>query len=183
MTGRAIPSWSLLAGGAVVVAAVLGLFITGDRDPAVEAGTDRPSAAAAPQPDPAPRAPVNEPEDKATAKPGNGDQAANDKAGGDRRPERRGGPEELPDVAVEVYNNSTVSGLAGTTAATLQDAGWQVVGTDNWYGSIPASTVYYAPRLKGQAKLLAHEVGATRIRPAVEPMRFDRLTLILTGDL
>jgi hypothetical protein len=65
----------------------------------------------------------------------------------------------------------------------LSGAGWKVVGTDNWYGSIPASTVYYPPRLKGQAKLLADEVGATRIRPAVEPMRFDRLTLILTGDL
>jgi hypothetical protein len=82
-----------------------------------------------------------------------------------------------------VFNNSGITGLAGETADLLSGAGWKVVGTDNWYGSIPASTVYYPPRLKGQAKLLADEVGATRIRPAVEPMRFDRLTLILTGDL
>ncbi|MGI8577465.1 MAG: LytR C-terminal domain-containing protein, partial [Nocardioidaceae bacterium] len=42
---------------------------------------------------------------------------------------------------------STVSGLAAQTAAELQDAGWQVVGTDNWYGNIPATTVYFPDRL------------------------------------
>ena len=44
-------------------------------------------------------------------------------------------------------------GLAGRVAAQAGQIGWQVVGSDNWYGTIPATTVYYPPRLKraGQA--------------------------------
>src|SRR5262245_15517532 len=44
-------------------------------------------------------------------------------------------------VYVEVYNNSGVTGLAGRVAETATQAGWKVVGSDNWYGTIPASTV------------------------------------------
>jgi len=87
------------------------------------------------------------------------------------------------DAYVEVYNNSALKDLAATTAAALQDAGWQVVGTDNWYGNIPSNTVYYPPKLKAQASQLAKDVGISRTHPAVAPMRFDRLTVILTGHL
>ena len=87
------------------------------------------------------------------------------------------------DSYVEVYNNSTIKGLAARTAAALQDVGWQVVATDNWYGNIPSNTVYYPAKLKSQAKLLAKDLGIPRTHPAVEPMRFDRLTLVLTGHL
>src|SRR5688500_9332727 len=38
------------------------------------------------------------------------------------------------DVYVDVYNNSGITGLAAGYAATASDAGWQVVGSDNWYG-------------------------------------------------
>jgi hypothetical protein len=86
-------------------------------------------------------------------------------------------------VYVEVYNNSTVSGLAGRVAARASDAGWQVVGADNWYGTITATTVYYPRRLKGEARLLALDLGIERTAPAVDPMRLDRLTVILTGPL
>jgi hypothetical protein len=85
-------------------------------------------------------------------------------------------------VYVEVYNNSGVAGLAGRTAAEAQAAGWQVVGSDNWVGTIPAPTVYYPARLERAAKLLGKDLGIARLRPAVEPMRFDRLTVILTSD-
>jgi hypothetical protein len=84
-------------------------------------------------------------------------------------------------VYVEVYNNSGISGLAGQTATRASDAGWQVVGSDNWYGTIPASTVYYPPRLEAAAELLGKDLGVNRLRPAVAPMRLDRLTVILTG--
>ena len=50
-------------------------------------------------------------------------------------------------VYVEVYNNSGVTGLAGEVAASATQAGWKVVGSDNWYGTIPASSVYYPPKL------------------------------------
>lgn len=86
------------------------------------------------------------------------------------------------EVFVEVYNNSGISGLAGSTAATISGAGWQVVGSDNWYGTIPASTVYYPERLAPAAKMLARDLGVERLRPAISPMRFDRLTVILTAD-
>ena len=86
-------------------------------------------------------------------------------------------------VYVEVYNNSGIKGLAGTTAGRATNAGWQVVGSDNWYGTIPASTVYYPQRLERAGKLLALDLGIQRTAPAVDPMRLDRLTVILTGPL
>jgi hypothetical protein len=83
---------------------------------------------------------------------------------------------------VEVYNNSGISGLAGRTSRRASGAGWQVVGSDNWYGTIQASTVYYPKRLQPAAKLLARDLGIHRLKPAIAPMRFDRLTVILTRD-
>lgn len=85
-------------------------------------------------------------------------------------------------VLVEVYNNSNVTGLAGKTGGRAQRAGWDVVGTDNWYGTVDASTVYYGARLKAAGLLLAQDLGITKVKPAVRPMRADRLTVILTGD-
>ena len=93
-----------------------------------------------------------------------------------KQPVRRGG------TYVEVYNNSGISGLAGSTAARAQGAGWEVVGSDNWYGTIPASTVYYPARLHAQAKLLGKDLGISRVKPSIAPMRGDRLTVILTRD-
>lgn len=86
------------------------------------------------------------------------------------------------EVYVEVYNNSGIAGLAGSTAGRISGAGWQVVGSDNWYGTIPQSTVYYPERLEAAARLLARDLGIERLKPAISPMRFDRLTVILTGD-
>jgi hypothetical protein len=86
------------------------------------------------------------------------------------------------DTYVEVYNNSGITGLAGRTATKASGAGWQVVGSDNWYGTIPASTVYYPQRLHAAARLLAKDLDIHRLRPAISPMRFDRLTVILTSD-
>ena len=86
-------------------------------------------------------------------------------------------------VYVEVYNNSGVSGLAGRVAGTATQAGWKVVGSDNWYGTIPASTVYYPAQLERAARALALDLGIRRTARAVDPMRRDRLTLILTAPL
>ena len=85
-------------------------------------------------------------------------------------------------VYVEVYNNSGITGLAGSTAARASGAGWDVVGSDNWYGTIAASTVYYPSHLAAEAKLLARDLGIGRVLPAIAPMRGDRLTVILTSD-
>jgi hypothetical protein len=85
-------------------------------------------------------------------------------------------------VYVEVYNNSGISGLAGRVATTATQAGWKVVGSDNWYGTIPASTVYYPAKLERAAKALALDLGIRRTVPAIDPMKLDRLTVILTSD-
>ena len=85
------------------------------------------------------------------------------------------------EVMVEVYNNSGIQGLAGTTAEKAVSAGWQVVGTDNWYGTVPASTVYHPPKLEDAARLLALDLGIDRVMPVAEAMRLDALTVVLTG--
>lgn len=85
-------------------------------------------------------------------------------------------------VFVEVYNNSGIRGLAAETADEASAAGWQVVGSDNWVGTIPSTTVYFPERLEREAALLAEDLGITRVMPAVDPMRGDRLTVILTAD-
>jgi hypothetical protein len=86
-------------------------------------------------------------------------------------------------VLVEVFNNSQVTGLAARVGSRASRLGWQMVGTDDWYGTIPASTVYYPPQLAKAARQLALDLGIHRTMPAVSPMRLDRLTVILTGPL
>jgi hypothetical protein len=86
-------------------------------------------------------------------------------------------------VVVSVFNNSHVSGLASQVAGRVAKTGWQVAGSDNWYGTIPASTVYFPPQLARAGHLLALDLGIQRTMRAVAPMRLDRLTVILTGPL
>ncbi len=96
---------------------------------------------------------------------------------------KRKPPVERGKVYVEVYNNSGITGLASTVGQDATDAGWKVVGTDNWYGSIPTNTVYFPDRLERAAKQLALDLGIERTAPADGAMRLDRLTVILTGEL
>lgn len=97
-----------------------------------------------------------------------------------KRTNPRADPDAAPDVLVEVYNNSGITGLAAQKASLLEGAGWNVAATDNWYGNIPANTVYYPSQLLSAAKQLAKRLHVVRIRPAVAPMQFDRLTVIFT---
>jgi hypothetical protein len=83
---------------------------------------------------------------------------------------------------VVVFNNSNIKGLAGRTATKAQRLDWNVVATDNWYGTVDASTVYYGPKMKAAAQALAKDLGIARVKPAIAPMHFDRLTVILTSD-
>ena len=86
-------------------------------------------------------------------------------------------------VLVEVFNNTSTKGLAATASQKASTVGWQVVGTDNWYGSVPSTTVYYPAKLKREGKQLALDLGIKRTAKAVDPMKLDRLTIILTGPL
>lgn len=86
------------------------------------------------------------------------------------------------EVFVEIFNNSRIKGLAGRTADQAKAAGWNVVGTDNWYGTIEASTVYFPPRLRPAGQALARDLGIKKTKIAQDPMKMDRVTVILTDD-
>jgi hypothetical protein len=83
---------------------------------------------------------------------------------------------------VTVFNNTRVKGLAGGVAEKAKAAGWNVVATDNWYGTVDSTAVYFPPKLKAAAQELGYDLGIKRIKPSQEPMQFDRLTVILTDD-
>ena len=84
-------------------------------------------------------------------------------------------------IAVSVLNNTGTPGAAGVFAAKVKNAGWTVGGVGNWRGSVPGNTVYYPPGHEAEAAQLGKDVGITRIQPRVDPMRADRLTIILAG--
>ncbi|MGW6201545.1 LytR C-terminal domain-containing protein [Kribbella sp. NPDC055110] len=89
--------------------------------------------------------------------------------------------EEKP--AIEVYNNTPRKGLADTVASRARQAGWTVSGSpDNWHGKVAESTVYYPPGMLDAANQLAHDLGIGRSKGALDNMKKDRLTVILTSD-
>jgi hypothetical protein len=96
---------------------------------------------------------------------------------------RKPPPVKRAETYVVVFNNTNITGLAGRVADEAAEAGWNVVGSDNWVGTIPANTVYYPKRLKAAAEQLALDLGISRTAPAVDPMALDRLTVILTGEI
>ncbi|WUJ75050.1 LytR C-terminal domain-containing protein [Kribbella soli] len=89
--------------------------------------------------------------------------------------------EERP--AIEVYNNTPRKGLADEVAGRARQAGWTVAGSpDNWHGKVAESTVYYPPGMLQAANQLAHDIGVGRSKGALDNMKMDRLTVILTSD-
>lgn len=89
------------------------------------------------------------------------------------------------DHSVVVFNNTQIKGLAGRVSATVEKAGWKVAGADNWYGTVPATTVYFPKGQRAVARQLALDLGVSRVRPADTggAMSSTNLTLILTGEL
>jgi len=84
--------------------------------------------------------------------------------------------------AVEIYNNTARKGLADSVAGRARQAGWTVAGADNWRGKIAGSTVYYPPGMLAAANQLARDLGIGRTKGALDNMKKDRLTVILTSD-
>lgn len=81
---------------------------------------------------------------------------------------------------VVVFNNTNTKGLAGSTASRAEKAGWSIYTTDNWHGTVDTSTVYYGPKMKAAARLLADDLDITRIKASFAPMNPKLLTVILT---
>ncbi|MDX6259345.1 MAG: hypothetical protein QOH84_1033 [Kribbellaceae bacterium] len=84
--------------------------------------------------------------------------------------------------AVEVYNNTPRKGLAEDVSVRARQAGWIVTGRDNWHGKIVASTVYFPAGMQAEANQLARDLGISRTKDALDNMKKDRLTVILTTD-
>jgi hypothetical protein len=82
-----------------------------------------------------------------------------------------------------VLNQSGVSGEAARVAAELENLGYSVTGVGNWRGNVPATTVYYPPGEEAAAAQVAADLGVSRTRERVDPMRTDALTVIITAAL
>lgn len=98
-------------------------------------------------------------------------------------PKKTKPPVERGEVGVVVFNNTSITGLAGETLAQVQEIGWKAVAADNWYGTIPATTVYFPPGMRDAAQKLALDLGIQRLVPADAGMSDTNLTVILTGAL
>lgn len=89
-------------------------------------------------------------------------------------------------MPVRVYNNSTITGLAGKASDEVRANGWTVADTGNYsQGTIPTTTVYFRPGTDEEGS--ARELAAV-LRARVEP-RFDGIRaapagiiLIVTND-
>jgi pyruvate/2-oxoglutarate dehydrogenase complex dihydrolipoamide acyltransferase (E2) component len=84
--------------------------------------------------------------------------------------------------AVEVYNNTPRKGLAEDVSIRARQAGWIVAGRDNWHGKIVTSTVYFPAGMEIAATQLARDIHVGRTKDALDNMKKDRLTVILTTD-
>jgi hypothetical protein len=98
-------------------------------------------------------------------------------------PEKTKPPVVRSEVGVVVFNNTTIAGLAGETLARVQEIGWNGLAADDWYGTIPATTVYFPPGMRDAAQKLALDLGIQRLIPADAAMSDTNLTVILTGAL
>ncbi|MCR1784490.1 LytR C-terminal domain-containing protein [Nocardioides carbamazepini] len=89
------------------------------------------------------------------------------------------------DHSVVVFNNTAIRGLAARVSDKVRDAGWTVAAADNWYGTVPGTTVYFPKGKKAVARQLALDLGVARVLPADtdSDMSSTSLTLILTGEL
>jgi hypothetical protein len=160
-SGPALPTWAVTGSLLLALVAALAFFITGPPDPTAQVTASSASDRAA-----------------RNAEPSNVPEEAPQQDVRGRGDGRAKGPTRT--ATVDVYNNAGVAGLAASTGAELRALGWTVGIEDNWYGTIPKSTVYYPAVLADEAKVLAKDLGIPRTRPATSPMSFERLTVILT---
>lgn len=91
-------------------------------------------------------------------------------------------PSVLPEeVSVNVFNATSVGGLAGRTAEALSARGFDVQGVDNADAIEGAGIVRYGPAAQEQAELLAESVGQDVVLDLVE-REGETVDLILGPD-
>lgn len=174
----------------VAVLAAMGLaawmLMTSGSD---ETDTSPPTGAASQPTRPATTPPTDEPSDQPSDQPSTGptkdgdnknDGGKND-GGKNDGGKKNDGPtaQPVPQIAVYVFNQTPISGLAAQTGDELESLGWDVVGVDNWIGNVPEDTVYFYAGDRDAADRLAKAAGISRVWPASAPMPPNALTVIL----
>jgi len=168
--GAVLPSPVVLLSIIAVVVAAVAFVATRDAEPkereiTTASSGDETSEASAPSDDETPE--TDDPTEPAAPE----------------EPEKTKPPVERSEVGVVVFNNTSTAGLAGETLARVQEIGWNGIAADDWYGTIPATTVYFPPGMRDAAQKLALDLGIQRLIPADVGMSDTNLTVILTGAL
>lgn len=87
------------------------------------------------------------------------------------------------DLAVVVLNQTSRTGLAAKVADRLRNAGFTVVATGNFRGSVPATTVYFPDGADAVAQQVAEALPtAPRTKPRFGSLSSSRLTVVVTGS-
>lgn len=85
--------------------------------------------------------------------------------------------------ALDVLNNSRITGLAARAAQQFRDGGWVVASTGNYTGRLSETTVYYPSGDQGAAQQLARQYPQIhRVEPAPAGFSASQLTVVLTKD-
>jgi hypothetical protein len=86
--------------------------------------------------------------------------------------------------ALEVLNDSRITGLAHRAAEELQASGWTVVAVGNFKGhpDVPATTIFYPDGDEAAAHRLADAFGVTRVLEAPSDLSNAHLTVVLARD-
>lgn len=173
-----LPLLSVVAVLAAMGLAAWMLMTAGDdaTDTAPPTGAvSQPTGPASTQPTPS-EEPSDQPSDEPTKDDGKKDDGKKDDG---KKDDDEPSAQPVPQIAVYVFNQTTVSGLAAQTADRLEVLGWDVVGVDNWVGIVPEDTVYFYPGDRPAAEQLAKAARVDRVWPASAPMPAGALTLIL----
>ncbi len=190
--GQVLSSLVAVAAVVAIVAGLLVLFGT-HGGPDTKAGAEpsganspkpsaKPSTIAASVPEPTPTEPATTPSEAPSSTPATAPTTA---PTSEPTPPPATEPTTIPAAerpAAEIYNNTPRKGLADSVAGRARQAGWSVAGADNWHGKIAESTVYYPPGMLVAANQLARDIGVGRTKGALDNMKKDRLTVILTSD-
>jgi hypothetical protein len=130
--------------------------------------------------------PTSQPTDTASGEPTDDGDDKDNGGDGDKKDDDKTGTkgdddaQPVPQIPVYVFNQTTISGLAAETASSLESAGWNVVGVDNWVGNVPSDTVYFYPGDRAAAERLSKDFpDIERVWPATAPMPAGALTVIL----
>jgi len=90
-------------------------------------------------------------------------------------------PAPLP--ALDVLNDSRITGLAARASATFRAAGWNVATVGNFRGpDVPETTVFYPDGERAAADRLAAAFGIDRVRLATSELSSANLTVALARD-